>query len=143
MYKQLIYILSIKENPLKIPKIPLPKIVTAVHFLGFLVFQPLIFHSSDAYRCLILLIVAFTRVLFCMLCMCWPLLLQAVSCISFFILQFACFWLSFSQIQTNLIWVLFDAVLMYVLLHSMLAYGFLAFLFLHAYYLSSFWLLFL
>ena len=75
--------------------------------------------------------------------MCWPLLLYVVSCISIFILQFARFWFSFSQMQSNLIWVLFDAVLMYVLLHSMLAYGFLAFLFLHAYYLSGFWLLFL
>ncbi|KAH1232434.1 hypothetical protein GmHk_09G025090 [Glycine max] len=44
--------------------------------------------------------------------MCWPLLLYVVSCISFFILQFACFWFSFSKIQTSLIWVLFDAVLM-------------------------------
>ncbi|KAL5170455.1 Replication protein A DNA-binding subunit B [Glycine soja] len=72
---------------------------------------PLIYHSSDAYRCLILLIVAFTRVLFCMLCMCWPLLLYVVSCISIFILQFARFWFSFSQIQSSLIWVLIDAVL--------------------------------
>ena len=39
-----IYILSIKEIPLKNPKIPLPKIVTSIHFLGFLVFQP--FHFS-------------------------------------------------------------------------------------------------
>ncbi|KAH1198409.1 L-ascorbate peroxidase, cytosolic [Glycine max] len=37
-------ILSIKENPLKIPKIPLPKIVTTVHFLGFFGhFAPLFF----------------------------------------------------------------------------------------------------
>ena len=124
-------------------EIPLLKIVTTVHFVGFLVFQPIIYHSSDAYRCLILLIVTFTRVLFCMLCMCWPLLLYMVSCISIFILQFARFLFSFSQMQSSLIWVLFDAVLMYVLLHSMLAQGFLAFLFLHAYYLSGFWLLFL
>ena len=45
--------------------------------------------------------------------------------------------------DTDQLWVLFGAVLMYVFLHSMLAYGFLAFLFLHAYYLSGFWLLFL
>ena len=86
---------------------------------------------------------AFTHVLFFMLCMCWPLLLYVISCISIFILQFARSWFSFSHMQTSLIWVLFDAILMYVLLHSMLAYGFLAFLFLHAYYLLGFWLLFL
>ena len=97
-----IYILSIKENPLEITKIPLLKIVTVIHFVSFLVFKSLIFHSSDAYRCLILLIVAFTRVLFCMLCMCWPLLLYVVSCISIFILQFstlAFFFFHFSSLK--------------------------------------------
>jgi len=41
-----IYILSIKENPLEISKISLLKIVTAVHFLGFLVILPLYFFAS-------------------------------------------------------------------------------------------------
>ncbi|KAL5177308.1 ATP-dependent DNA helicase PIF1 [Glycine soja] len=45
IFKVLIYILSIKENPLEIPKIPLPKIVTVVHFLGFLIVHVLAFAS--------------------------------------------------------------------------------------------------
>ena len=137
-----IYILSIKENPLEIPKILLSKIVTAVHFLVFWSFNPFIFHSSASYRCLILQIVAFTRVWFCRLCMCWPLLLYVVSCISFHLWCFSLCFLLFIFPHTDQVWVLFGAILMYVFLHCMLAYDFLAFLFLHAYYLFGFSLLF-
>ena len=43
MIAWLIYILSIKEKCLENSKMPLPKIVTPVYFLGFLVILPLYF----------------------------------------------------------------------------------------------------
>ena len=52
-----LYILSIKEIPLENSKMPLPKVVTPVHFLGFSVFQPFHFplpcllHVSDFPYC--------------------------------------------------------------------------------------------
>ena len=125
------YILSIKENPLEITEIPLLKFVTAVHFLGFFGLLALnfplfwclqVFNFVDCgiYTCFVLHVVH----------------MQAFASLRgflhFILHSSVCVFLVFIFTDTtSLIWVLFDAVLMCVLLHSMLAYGFLAFLFWH------------